>query len=135
MARRVRGDHRRPLERPVIGTIDDYLGDLDPDDRAQIDRVYAVARDIVPDVEQGTSYGMPALIHRGKPLLSVMRAKKHFGVYPFSQDAVAAAAPALDGVDHAKGTVRFTSDNPLSDAAIRALVTSRRDQIDAATGG
>ncbi|MFW0792203.1 DUF1801 domain-containing protein [Gordonia sp. CPCC 205515] len=118
-----------------MGTIDDYLGDLAPDDRAEIDRVYTIARDTVPDLEQGKSYGMPALIYRGKPLLSVMRAKKHFGVYPYSQDAVTAAAPALDGFDHAKGTIRFTPGHPLPDDAITALVIARRDQIDAANRG
>ncbi|MGV9795767.1 iron chaperone [Gordonia sp. NPDC003422] len=113
-----------------MATIDDYLSDLTDDDAAAIDRLYAIARELVPEAEQGKGYGMPALIYRGKPLLSVIRAKKHFGVYPFSQDAVAAAAPALDGFDHAKGTVRFTADHPLPDDAVRALVTARRDQID-----
>ncbi|MGV9713799.1 iron chaperone [Gordonia sp. NPDC003424] len=118
-----------------MGTIDDYLDQLDPDDRTEIDRVYTIARKLVPDVEQGKGYGMPALIYHGKPLLSVMRAKKHFGVYPFGQDPVAAAAPMLDGFEHAKGTVRFPPGKPLPDDAIRALVTARRDQIDTAGRG
>ena len=58
-----------------MGTIDDYLEDLAPADRAAIDRVYAVAGAEAPDAEQGKGYGMPALVHHGKPLLSVMRAK------------------------------------------------------------
>ncbi|WP_243890590.1 DUF1801 domain-containing protein [Cellulomonas dongxiuzhuiae] len=35
--------------------------------------VYDLAREVVPDAQQGTGYGMPGLVHRGKPLLSVMR--------------------------------------------------------------
>ncbi len=112
-----------------MGTIDDYLGGLDDDDRAAIDRVYAIARDLVPEAEQGTSYGMPALIYHGKPLLSVMRTKKHIGVYPFGQDAVTAAAPLLDGFDHDKGTIRFQPGRPLPDDTIAAFVLFRRDQI------
>ncbi len=73
-----------------MGTVDDYLEELVPADRDAIDRVYAVARREAPDAEQGKGYGMPALVHAGKPLLSVMRAKKHIGIYPFSPDAVAA---------------------------------------------
>ncbi|MEP9414593.1 DUF1801 domain-containing protein [Gordonia sp. VNQ95] len=113
-----------------MGSIDDYLDGLDAADRDEIERIYAIARGLVPDAEQGTGYGMPALTYRGKPLLSVMRAKKHFGVYPFSQDAVLAAEPALADHDHSKGTVRFTADHRLGDEAITALVLARRDQID-----
>ncbi len=111
-----------------MGTIDDYLADLDPADAAVIAHVYAVARDVVPDAEQGIGYGMPALVYRGKSLLSVMRAKNHFGVYPFSPAAIVEILPMLDGVDHAKGTIRFT--DPLPDATVRALVAARKAQIE-----
>ena len=40
-----------------VGTIDDYLTDLDAADRAVIDRVYAIAREEVPEAEQGTGLG------------------------------------------------------------------------------
>lgn len=116
-----------------MGTIDDYLTDLDPADRETIARVYALARDEVPDAEQGKGYGMPALVHRGKPLLSVMRAKKHIGVYPFSPEAVATVAGLLDGHEGAsvdKGTIRFQPEHPLPDDALRSLVRARRRQID-----
>ncbi|MBM7517288.1 iron chaperone [Nocardioides nitrophenolicus] len=113
-----------------MGSVDDYLAGLDPDDRAVIEGLYAIVREMVPDAKQGTGYGMPALVHRGKPLVSVMRAKKHIGVYPFSADAVAAAAPLLEGYDVEKGTIRFQPEHPLPEAAIRAFVTARLAQID-----
>ncbi|RLK52890.1 iron chaperone [Microbacterium telephonicum] len=113
-----------------MGTIDDYLEGLDPVDAAAIARVYDLARDVVPDATQGLGYGMPALVHRGKSLLSVMRAKKHFGVYPFSPRAIVEVAPLLEGVDHAKGTIRFTADAPLGDELVRSLVAARKAQIE-----
>lgn len=113
-----------------MGTVDDYLESLDPNDRDAIARVYDIARVLVPDAEQGTGYGMPALVYRGKPLVSVMRAKKHIGVYPFSPDAVAAASGILEGFALDKGTIRFQPDTPLPDAAIRAFVTFRKEQIE-----
>lgn len=111
-----------------MGTIDDYLATLAPEDAAIIAHTYAVARSVVPDAEQGLGYGMPALTYRGKSLLSVMRAKAHFGVYPFSPAAIVEILPLLDGVDHAKGTIRFTE--PLPDDTIRALVAAREAQIE-----
>jgi uncharacterized protein YdhG (YjbR/CyaY superfamily) len=113
-----------------MGTIDEYLTELSPADREAIERVYAIARDVVPDVEQGKGYGMPALVYKGKSLISVMRAKQHIGVYPFSPAAIAAAAAELEGFDRDKGTVRFQPDHPLPAAAIRTLVLSRKEQID-----
>ena len=116
-----------------MGTVDDLLSALDPADRGAIVHVYDLARDVVPDAEQGLGYGMPALVYRGKPLISVMRAKKHIGVYPFSPDAVSAVSGAL--VDHPgigldKGTIRFQPEHPLPDDIVRLLVATRRDQID-----
>ena len=81
-----------------MGTVDDLLAGLDPDDRASMERIYAVARDEVPEAEQGLGYGMPALVYRGKPLVSVMRAKKHIGIYPFSPAAVSAVADRSRGI-------------------------------------
>ena len=118
-----------------MGTIDDYLEDLAPADRAAIDRVYAVACAEAPDAEQGKGYGMPALVHHGKPLLSVMRAKKHIGVYPFSPDAVAAVADALAGHPGAsvdRGTIRFQPEHPIPTEVLETLVRARLAQIDGA---
>ncbi|HYJ48303.1 MAG TPA: DUF1801 domain-containing protein [Microbacterium sp.] len=116
-----------------MGTVDDYLSDLDSVDREVVDRVYALAREVVPEAEQGKGYGMPALVYRGKPLISVMRAKKHIGLYPFSPDAVSAVAAdveAVTGTGLDKGTIRFQPEHPLPDDVVRTLVRRRRDQID-----
>lgn len=115
-----------------MGTIDDYLAALDPADAAVIGHAYDLAREVAPDAEQGLGYGMPALIHRGKPLLSLMRAKGHIGVYPFSPAAIVEIDDLLDGVDRAKGTIRFDPAAPLPDATVRALVEARRREIDGA---
>ena len=116
-----------------MGTVDDLLAELDPADRTSIERLYAIARDVAPDAEQGLGYGMPALVYRGKPLVSVMRAKKHIGVYPFSPEAVTAVADALaghPGIGLDKGTIRYQPEHPLPDDVVRTLVTTRKEQID-----
>lgn len=114
-------------------TVDEYLAGLDESDRAQIERVYRIARDEVPTAEQGTGYGMPALVYRGKPLISVKRTRKHIGIYPFSAAAVASVAEAVGeiaGTGLDKGTIRFQPEYPLPESLLRALVRSRRGQID-----
>ena len=116
-----------------MGSIDDYLEGLEPADRTVIARVYDLARAEVPEAEQGQGYGMPALVYRGKPLLSVMRATSHIGLYPFSPDAVAAVEDDVRGVEGsglAKGTIRFQPEHPLPDDTVRGLVRFRRAQIE-----
>jgi uncharacterized protein YdhG (YjbR/CyaY superfamily) len=114
--------------------IDDYLEGLDAPDAEIVGGAYAVARAVVPEVEQGVSYGMPALVHEGRPLLSVMRAKKHFGVYPYSGQVVSEVVAALghvEGLTSDKGTMRFPLGVPIPDDVIRRLVLARADEIHA----
>jgi uncharacterized protein YdhG (YjbR/CyaY superfamily) len=118
-----------------MGTVDDYLESLDPGDRAVVSHVYDVVRADVPDAEQGTSYGMPALLYRGKALISVMRTRKHIGLYPFSgrvPEVVAQGLPASQraGFEHDKGTIRFQPASPLPDDTIRAIVAARVAEIE-----
>ena len=113
-----------------MGTIDDYLDGLEPADRAVIGHVYDVVRATLPDVEQGTSYGMPALLYREKALISVMRTKKHIGVYPYSGRVPAVVAESFDELDYDKGTIRFQPDHPLSDDTIRAIIAARVAEIE-----
>ncbi|WP_435737845.1 DUF1801 domain-containing protein [Cellulosimicrobium sp. PMB13] len=117
-----------------MGTVTDYLADLAEPERATLAHVVAVAREVVPDAQEGTGYGMPALTYRGRPLLSAVRAAKHLAVYPFSPAAVTAVVPRLEGFSHAKGTIRFGADHPLPDDVVRDLVAARVAEIDEALG-
>lgn len=117
-----------------MGAVDEYLAGVeDPDDRAALARVYALAREVVPDAEQGTGYRMPALKHRGKVLISAIRAARHLGVYPFSAAAVAAVSAQvadIEGADASTGAIRFRPGTPIPDDLIRALVAFRSAEIE-----
>ena len=109
-----------------MGTVDDYLAELDPADRA-VDRAHlrrSRARSCrMPSRARAT--GCRRSCYRGKPLISVMRAKKHIGVYPFSPDAVSAVADALEGSRRrasTRGRSASSRSDPLPDDVVRALV-------------
>jgi uncharacterized protein YdhG (YjbR/CyaY superfamily) len=115
-----------------MGEIDEYLAGLDAEDATIIADAYATARTLVPEATQGISYGMPALIVQGRPLLSLMRAKGHIGIYPYSPVVVAAVLetlPAIDGLSAAKGTVRLPLGAEIPEIVIRKLVLARSDEI------
>jgi uncharacterized protein YdhG (YjbR/CyaY superfamily) len=109
--------------------VDDYLATVPELDRAVLERVRELVREVVPDVAEGRSYGMPAFKVRGKPLLGFLAAKEHLSVYPFSPAAIDAIRDRLEGFDTAKGTIRFTADRPLPDEAIAELVRARLAEI------
>ena len=113
-----------------VSELSEYLDGLPDEARDVVGRVYARARALVPEAEDGVGYGMPALRYRGKPLLSVMVAKGHIGLYPFSPPALDTVRDELGDYSTAKGTVRFTADHLLPDDVLDRLVLARRDEID-----
>lgn len=114
-----------------MGEIAEYLESL-PDEASQeaIRHVYEVARAEVPEATEGRSYGMAALIHRGKPLIAATASKNHLSIHPFSPASVEAVAADLDGFSLSKGTIRFTPGSPVPDAILARLVAHRRDEIE-----
>ena len=47
--------------------MDDYLDGLSVAERAAFEHIRKLAMDLVPDAEEGTSYGMAALKYKQKP--------------------------------------------------------------------
>lgn len=108
-----------------------YIASLDGAARDAVDHVRARALQLVPEAEEGVSYGMAALRYRGSPLVSARATAKHIGLYPFSPPAIEALAPELAGFSTSKGTVRFTPEEPLPDDVLDRIIVFRRDEIDA----
>ena len=112
-----------------VAVVDDYFESLDAETRAAFEHIRSLALDIVPDAEQGTSYGMAALKYKQKPLLGFAAAKRHLSVFPFSPRVVDEVRDRLAGYELSKGTIRFTVDKPLPDDVIRDVVMFRVAEI------
>ncbi len=115
-----------------MGEVADYVASLDETRREVVAHVYDRARELVPDVEEGISYGMPALRYRGSPLLSIQATKRHVGLYPFSPAVIEFVADELGGFTVTKGSIGFQPGAPLPDDVLDRIVLTRRDEIDAA---
>jgi uncharacterized protein YdhG (YjbR/CyaY superfamily) len=113
-----------------MGEVSDYIAGLDAPERDVMERIRARAVSLVPDAVEGVSYGMPALRYRDSPLLSIMKAKAHIGLYPYSPPVIEAVSSELDGYSWAKGTIRFTPEHPLPDSLVDRIILLRRDEID-----
>ena len=114
------------------GPLSAYLGELDRADATALGAIVDRAADLVDGVEEGRTYGMPGLVYRGRPLLSVRRTREHLGYYPFSEAVVESVAADLAGFSLSKGTVRFSLEQPLPATVVDRMILARRDEIDAA---
>jgi hypothetical protein len=59
-----------------MSALDDYLAGLPQEQREALVRVRAVVERVAPDAEEGVSYGMPAYLHAGRPLLGLRAATR-----------------------------------------------------------
>ncbi len=114
-----------------MGKVGEYLSTVDGADRAALERVYATAREIVPEAEEGMSYAMAALVYRGKALIATSRRKKYLSLYPYSGTVIAGVSDALSDFDTTSGSVHYSADHQLPDAIVRRIVEARRAEIDA----
>ena len=116
--------------------MDDYLAGLPPGDKVALERVRAIVLGAVPEAEEGKSYGMPAFIYAGRPLLGFRAAKKHLSIFPFSPAAIDAVRDRLGDFELSKGTVRFTADTPVpEDVLTFSPGTNARDHRSPVKGG
>ncbi|SNT48468.1 protein of unknown function (DU1801) [Asanoa hainanensis] len=58
-------------------TIDEYLRDVDAPRRAELERIRALVKRLVPDAEEAIYYGMPALKYKKRALVYFTASKKH----------------------------------------------------------
>ena len=117
-----------------MAVVDDYFGSQDASTRAAFEHIRSLALDIVPEAEQGMSYGMAALRYKQKPLLGFVATKRHLSVFPFSSRVVEEVSDRLSGFKLSKGTIRFTVDRPLPDDVVRDVVMLRVEEIVGSAG-
>jgi uncharacterized protein YdhG (YjbR/CyaY superfamily) len=116
---------------PVAATVDEFLAKVPSDSRVALERLRALIRSVVPEAEEGLSYGVPAFKYRGRPLVSYGAGKTHCSFYVQSPEVMEAHAELVAGYDTSKGTVRFQPDHPLPAELVTTLVKARMAETDA----
>jgi uncharacterized protein YdhG (YjbR/CyaY superfamily) len=115
-----------------MAPFDEYLAGVPEPEKSELERIRRFVHSTVPEAEEATSYGMPAFKYNQRPLLGFKASKNHLSVFPFSPEAVDAAREALAAFDVSKGTVRFTVEQPLPDAALELLLRHRLRELERA---
>lgn len=107
-----------------LDRIEAYLAALDNDKRRALEHLRAVIRKAAPEADEAMVYGVPGFRQAGA-LVCYAAFKTHCGFYPMNPEALAMFAGELTDRETAKGTIRFTPDDPLSDDLVARIVKAR----------
>ena len=105
--------------------IDDYLGALEETKRVTLAELRDTIAAIVPDAEQGLSYGLPAFRLRGKTIAGFAAFKNHLSYLPHSGSVIARLGRQTEGYTKKKGSLHFAVDAPLPEPLVRELLAAR----------
>jgi uncharacterized protein YdhG (YjbR/CyaY superfamily) len=109
--------------------VDRYLEGLDKPKRGTLEALRKAILEVVPEAEQGISYGMPAFKVEGKTVAGFAAFKHHLSYLPHSGSLLAALADDVAGYEMSKGSLRFAVDKPLPKQLVRKLVTTRMREL------
>lgn len=107
-----------------------YLHDIDTKNQKELLRLYTVIKKIVPTAEESTSYGIPTVKYKKRPLIGFSANKHHLSIYPFSPKVIATLKKKLTGFELSKGTIRFTPDNQIPISVLKKILKLRIAEID-----
>lgn len=109
--------------------VDDYLAGLPEADRVALEALRRTILEIVPDAEEGISYGSPSFKVGGKAVAGFAAAKHHLSYLPHSGTVLATIAADVAGYETSKGALQFTNDTRLPKALVKKLIATRRAEL------
>jgi len=132
--RRRRGILDRPLsvfENAAMSAeeIDEYLAALEEPKRSTLARLRETIMSIIPDAEQGISYGMPAFTVRGKTIAGFAAFKSHLSYLPHSGSVIPGLADDTKDYSGTKGSLHFPIDRPLPKSLVKKLLRARMAEV------
>lgn len=101
-----------------------YLAEVPPEPRAALEKLRQTIRSVVPEAVEVISYDIPTFKLNGRMLVSYAAFAEHCSFFP-GAGPVNEHKEALKSFPTSKGTVRFTTDQPLSAALVKKLLRTR----------
>lgn len=105
--------------------VDLYLSTLDERKRATLEQLRQTIVKVIPDAEQGMSYGVPAFRLRGKVIAGFAAFKNHLSYLPHSGSVFPELRGELTSFRTSKGALRFPVDTPLPATLVERLIAVR----------
>ncbi|HJW66896.1 MAG TPA: DUF1801 domain-containing protein [Gaiellaceae bacterium] len=105
--------------------VDRYLEALEEPKRGTLEALRRSILEVVPEAEQGISYGMPAFKVEGRTVAGFAAFKHHLSYLPHSGSVLATLADDVAAYETSKGSLRFAVDKPLPRQLVKKLVRAR----------
>ena len=115
-----------------INEIEAYLAAQPEAQRSTLEALQATIRKLAPEAEEGMSYGMPAVLYKGKGLAGYGGYKAHCSYFPMSGSVVEKLADELAGYETSKGGFKFPIGEPPLEALVARLLAARKAEIEGA---
>lgn len=109
--------------------VENYLAQFQGPGLDAAEQLRARLLELVPDGEEGISYGMPVVKVAGKAVAGWAINKAHIGYYPHSS-LVLDRVSGLDDYKKSKGALQIPFDRPLPDQLLAALISVRRAMLE-----
>src|SRR3954468_10332667 len=131
--RSIGGKSGRPEETVSPMTVEEvaaYLAGLEEPKRTTLKALRRSILAVVPDAEEGISYGMPAFRVDGKVVAGFAAFKNHLAYLPHSGEVLTVLGDSLTEYVCTKGSLHFPIDEPLPDDVVRSLVDAKLRILD-----
>jgi uncharacterized protein YdhG (YjbR/CyaY superfamily) len=108
--------------------VDRYLDSVDEPKRTTLAALRKTILEVIPEAEQGISYGHPAFKIGGKTIAGFAAFKNHLSYLPHSGSVFPQLKQELAGYTMTTGALHFDIDKPLPKALVEKLISVRRRQ-------
>lgn len=109
--------------------IDEYLASVDEPGRDTLQALRKTIQGVLPEAEQGISYGLPAFRLNGKVVAGFAAFKNHLSYLPHSGTVLGRLGEDVAAYRTSKGALQFGIDKPLPTALVKKLIAARFDEI------
>lgn len=108
--------------------IDEYLAGVEEPKRSTLAALRERILSVLPEAEEGISYGCPAFRFRGKTVAGFAAFKNHLSYLPHSGSVFPQLHDELEGYTTSSGALRFGIDEPLPVPLVEKLIAVRLQQ-------
>lgn len=105
---------------PAFNTVDEYIDSFPDETKKRLEQVREVIRKVVPEAEEGFSYGVPAFKYKVNTMIYA-EFKNHIGLYP-TPPVIEKFSEELKGYETSKGAIKFPHSKPLPLTLITRII-------------
>lgn len=110
------------------GEVDAYLASLGEPKRRTLEVLRQTILEVIPEAEQGMSYGLPAFRVQGKVVAGFAAFKNHLSYLPHSGSVFPELEADLRDYKTSTGALQFPMNQSLPKSLVKKLIAVRKKQ-------